>query len=542
MNKYKYGNHRQLLIYTFGMLLLSILGGISLYSMRLIVDYATQGDLSSLLSVAKYLVILLLGEFILKRMVTKAKEAYFKLSQQELKAGYLDELFRLDLLTISSQDQQVYLTQLTNDMDRYAEKFYLNLIYIIEIVLRLLVTLVILATLNIKLLFLALILILVFAKIAHSTSKPIIAQENIKSSALEKYTNYIKETLDGFLVIKQNLLQSKVRKKFIKHATELQEDNYNLDKKTSHVDALNALIQSSILLALIFMGLIFAKKQNLSLGTTLLAGTAFASTTGPMQQISPMITQMRGVSAILTGFDKVFKEQAVVGNMPLKDFQQFEFLDVDLGYDKTTILSNVNIRINKHEKVLIVGESGSGKSTILKSLRRQITPLQGAIYCNDIMIDNINAEDYFKQLAVVDQIGFIFNGTIQDNISLYKKTNREKIVSLLHRVGLEHRSIDFHLINNGANLSGGERARLLLARALFLNSNIIVSDEILASLDIAVAKEIEKDMLSLDQTFINVSHIYFEDTLSFYDKIYEVKQGRVNLISVEKLIQEKNKR
>jgi ABC-type bacteriocin/lantibiotic exporter with double-glycine peptidase domain len=87
------------------------------------------------------------------------------------------------------------------------------------------------------------------------------------------------------------------------------------------------------------------------------------------------------------------------------------------------------------------------------------------------------------------------------------------------------------LRNNGANVSGGQRARLMLARALCLNSEVILCDEIFSSLEQSIARSIEKDILSLDKTIINVSHIIFKDQLHLYDKIYIVDQGTIRLTS-----------
>jgi ATP-binding cassette subfamily C protein len=85
------------------------------------------------------------------------------------------------------------------------------------------------------------------------------------------------------------------------------------------------------------------------------------------------------------------------------------------------------------------------------------------------------------------------------------------------------------LKNNGSNVSGGQRARLMLARAICLNTDVILCDEIFANLEQSIAHDIEKDLLSLDKTIINVSHIIFKDHLEKYDKIFVVENNGVRL-------------
>ena len=461
---------------------------------------------------------------------------YVNKSVRELKSTYLNKLFALDVLSISERNEEEYLTHLSNDMDRYEERFYVNLIKLIRIVMQLLVSIFILATVHISLLIAAILLLVFFILIANKTSKPVEEKEQVKSSSLKLYTNYVKESLDGFIEVKQNQLIPQRKSKFEDIANKVQDDNYNLDKKTSQIDAFNSFIQMSILFTMIFGGLIIAKRINLSLGTTLIVGTAFANSTWPMQEISPLISQMRGIGAVLKDFDKTLVKKESKESKTIDSINRLDLKQLDLKYGNTTILKDVNIQINKGEKVLIIGESGAGKSTILKSIRRQLSLSKGSLKANNIPVYDIYAEDYFKEISVVDQIGFIFNGTVLENITLYKKSNEKEIRDLMMQVGLDDIDLNTHLLNNGSNISGGQRARLLLARALFSNSSLIICDEIFANLDISIGRHIELDILSLETTLINVSHILFKENISLYHSIYLVENGKVTKISEDEAL------
>lgn len=527
MYKYRYGDKKSLMLLTLSLLFSAGLGGITLYALRFITDYAVAGEINKLLEISKLLLIAIIFELVFNLFTSYIKSVYLNKSMLSLRSTYVSKLFDLDIKNSSENDEQKYLSHLSNDMDRYETKFYVNLIELVEVTTLLVVSLFLLSTINLTLLLLALSLFGFFILISKKTSKPIEEKEKVKSKSLQHYTNYISETLKGFFVIKQNNLEKTRIDQFKTLATQVQEDNYEVDKKATHIDALNNFIQMLIMFILIFVGLFFAKQSGMSLGMTMLAGTAFSNAIGPMQKITPYISEMAGISIVLEEFEEVLTQESNNGKININEIEKINFVNSNLGYEDTTILNNVNINIEKNQKVLIVGTSGAGKSTILKSIRRQLPLKSGNILINNNNLKDISADAYFRQLSVVDQIGFIFNGTLKDNITLYKDENEKTLIDILLRVGLDDLNLDYILKNNGANLSGGQRARLLLARALYLDSSLIVCDEIFASLDYLIGKSIERRILTINKTVINVSHIIYKENINLYDIIYLVKDNQV---------------
>lgn len=513
------------------MLVSAIFGGVTLYALSFITDYAVAGEVSKLFEIAKILLGVVILELIVNLVTTYLKSKYLFKSNQDLKIGYVEKLFNLDIKDLSRNDEEVYLTHLSNDVDRYEERFFLKIIDLIEVFGQIIVSLFLLYTVNSLLLISALILLVFFIFISKKTSKPVAEREKVKSKSLSKYTNYISETLNGFYVIKQNSLEANRRSEFKNLALQVQKDNYEVDKKATQVDAINSFIQTLIIFTLIFAGLYFAIKSNLSLGTTLLAGSAFSNSIWPMQRITPYISQMSGISVVLEDFDKVFIQKESSENIEIAKIENIKFKKAKLGYQDEVVLEDVNLEIFTNEKVLIIGSSGAGKSTILKSLRRQLPIKAGEISVNNNLSTQIIAESYYRQLAVVDQIGFIFNASIKDNITLYRDEDKDNLDKILKKVGLDNLDLSFKLKNNGSNLSGGQRARLLLARALYLDASLIICDEIFASLDYKIGEALEYEILNINKTLINVSHIMYEKNLNLYDKIYLVKDGRVSLVS-----------
>ncbi|NLC54353.1 MAG: ABC transporter ATP-binding protein [Erysipelothrix sp.] len=530
MHKYRYGDKKALVLLSGFLLMSAAIGGISIYALSFITDYAVAGNVTKLVEISKILLIVIIFELIVNMTGSYLKSVYMKNSMQNLRNGYVERLFILDIKNLSQTDEDKYLSHLSNDMDRYEERFYLKLVELIEVATQIFVSMYLLATINNTLLFLAIALLIFFVLISKKTSKPVAKKEEIKSASLQKYTNYISETLQGFFVIKQNNLEKTRIKKFKNLAQQVQKDNYEVDKKATQIDALNSFIQTLIIFTLVFAGLYFAKKAGMSLGTTLLAGTAFSQSIWPMQRITPYISQMAGISVVLKEFEKHLDEKPSMASQEIKTIETIRFKEASLGYKDEIILKNINIEINENEKVLIVGSSGAGKSTVLKTLRRQLPLHGGSILINNLDLNTITANSYYRQLSVVDQIGFIFNGSLKDNITLYKDDNYTNLNEILKSVGLFDLNLDYKLKNNGSNISGGQRARLLLARALYLDTSLIICDEIFASLDKDVGQAIERQILLINKTIINVSHIIFDENIKLYDKIYLVENNQVRLV------------
>jgi len=530
MKKVRYGSIPWLVVVTLFMTISVSLNGYSIYLMRFITDYGLEKRIDDMFEIAKIMIVILGINLVINLIYTNLKSVYLNKSLNLMKRQYIDQLLDQDITQLQKDQTSKYLSNLTNDFDRYEDKYLKNLLKMVEMVLHFLMAVVLIATVNIYLVVIAFILLLVFVFLSSKTSKPVQKTEKKKSESLQQYTDFVNETLNGFEIIKQHQLLKNRYEAFYKRAVNVQNDNYSVDVKTTQIDAFNSFVQTFILFGLITSGILYAKSTNVSLGSLIVIVSSFGNIMWPLQEFSPIISQMKGIQQVLHEFVVNLTRPIYQRPYHVTQFEKLQFESCDLGYeDDEAILKEVDLTINYGEKVLIVGHSGAGKSTILKTIRQSITPKQGVVKLDHINIFEIVPIDYYGLFASVDQIGFIFNGTVRENLSLYQNLEESILVNALQRVGLSQLSLDMKLKNNGSNVSGGQRARLMLARAICLNTDVILCDEIFANLEQSIAHDIEKDLLSLNKTIINVSHIIFKDHLEKYDKIFVVENNGVRL-------------
>lgn len=239
--------------------------------------------------------------------------------------------------------------------------------------------------------------------------------------------------------------------------------------------------------------------------------------------------------------DLAINEKKLISNdyqkINIDDFKYIELKNVSFKYpDKENyILENFSIKINKGEYVGIIGESGSGKSTLVDIIIGLLNVNKGDIYFNDKKI-NVENSDWKSLFSYVPQTVNIFNDTFLSNITLELnegKIDKKKLDDAIQHSGLNkffsklNNNLQANLGEIGAKISGGERQRVSIARALYKNTNIIIFDEAFSSLDVITKNLILKEIkeLSKIKTIISISHTL--DDLSDCDKIINLNDLKI---------------
>lgn len=187
------------------------------------------------------------------------------------------------------------------------------------------------------------------------------------------------------------------------------------------------------------------------------------------------------------------------------------------------VFSKLSYSFQNGKKYLIIGESGSGKSTLIKLIMGAISVTEGEILFDK---DKMNETERYKNIGLVPQDVFIFDDSIRNNIDLLNMHTDEEVIEAIKKAQLmkfvnsKKEGIYSKINNEVLQVSGGERARIGLARVLLENKSIIIFDEILSSLDNDNAYKVEEQILELnDKMIIHIAHKYSNELLMKYDQV-----------------------
>lgn len=207
---------------------------------------------------------------------------------------------------------------------------------------------------------------------------------------------------------------------------------------------------------------------------------------------------------------------------------KIKFNNVNFDYNEKSILKSINIDIPVKSNIVLLGPSGSGKSTILKLIKQYYETSN--ITVND---ENIKTTNMKKHVAYISQNEYLFTGTLYENITMYNSISKRKLKRIIDccnlRGFIKNHELGLNMLieENGFNLSGGEKQKIILARALATNFDYLLIDEGLGEIDIKQERYIIKKLLKYcsDKTILLVSHR--KDNIDLFENVLELKKGGV---------------
>jgi ATP-binding cassette subfamily B protein len=302
----------------------------------------------------------------------------------------------------------------------------------------------------------------------------------------------------------------------------------------------------------ILMWLIFNEKMDAGQLVTMQVFSFFIF--GPLQEIGNILLSYREAEASLINFNNLMlkaPESEPANPKPLGNIETLSFNHVSFRHQTAShkAIDNISFDVKAGETIAFVGPSGSGKSTLMKLLVGLYRPLEGNIFYNNLDENAINFDDLRKQIGFVTQDTNLFSGTIKENLMFVNPAaTDEELNDVLQKASCTNlilraeKGLDTMIGEGGLKLSGGEKQRLSIARALLRKPHLLIFDEATSALDSLTEEEITntiKDISSAkEQISILIAHRL--STIMHADRIYVLEKGEVVETGThEKLLEEK---
>lgn len=432
-----------------------------------------------------------------------------------LNSNFIEQIFNLPLEALTSRSNGEIITrinELANIKNLFVEIFVTCLLdFLLSIV-----AVPLLYSISSKLFFALFLCLLLYLLIGLITSKIIYkkAYTNIELEA--EFNNTLLENINMINSIKNLNITKKRLKKIEASLVALLYDNFNLGKFINNETFLKNAINEIGFFVINTWGFYLIFQGKLGITELVTFNTLLGLFLEPLKNCIDSLPKYNFVKASFTKInDFLSLEKEKLGNETKLLNSSIVIKNLTYSYDKlNNIFKNFNLKINSGSFLFLKGKSGSGKSTLCQILDKYITDYQGEILIGNRNIKDLSIATIRKNLTFVSQNEALVSGSIKENILLDRKVSDYEFYEISHIclvdeiISKKTLRYETSISNESSNISGGEKQRIILARALLNNFEILILDEALSEVDYKTENRIIKNIKNKykNKTIIYISH------------------------------------
>ncbi len=359
----------------------------------------------------------------------------------------------------------------------------------------------------------------------------------IFSNKISAFTQRLKEYTVAYPTIKNYSIEDNITVKFDIINKETEDAKFEAEYLLTLANNVGQLLSWFMQFIGVGLGLILVIKGEILIGTVVAAQSFAGDLALPLQNIIININSIRSVKEIIKKLEMAAELEKKVQNYQHRknesDFRLTDgkcdiiFDDLVLQIGNKRIINHFSFTFETGKKYLVVGVNGSGKSSVFKALKRWFSGCTGRILLNGQDIFELTNKDLSHIVSYLNESVSMFSGSVRDNILLF----RDEIVDCFDEaVSSAHVELDLDkfLSDEGGNISSGEQRRIEIARSLIESVRVLIFDEVVSTLDIETAYEIEKLALDFkDKTVIFISHNFSGKLIHEYDEILVMGNGEL---------------
>ena len=536
MIKYFLQNKKKLITYLLLSPAMSITSVLFASALEPLVNSATQKDVAVMLRA-----IMAFGLIVVADLTASF---FHKISRENLRkeflVGFKNDLFA-GIMSKSFQEYRkeppsYYVSMMQRDVKKVSTDYFDSVCGIYRVSISFMVTVLALIRVNPLICLINVVIALLSVLIPKIFERKLRSNSQDASKSASEYQSVISDAFIGFNTIKLYSVISKIRRQVQDRNEKNEEAECNLLKTNYKVSYMSVICTSAGFALTIIASVVFVFLGKISIGGVLALSQLIGGILAPFQDVPIFITNLKSIAVVI---DKLKKYIEIDEQDPEESAHSITDYSLSIenamvSFDDKKVLDGVNITFDQGKKYVIMGESGCGKSTLVKLFIKMSECAGGRVLLGKRDIKNIPDKDLYNVVNYMQQEVFLFDDSIRNNITLYKDYSPEKIQYAIECAGLKDyvESLEYGLetkINgNGYNLSGGEKQRIGIARALLAGAKVFIFDEITSNLDVATEHFVENLIMNLkDVTVIMITHRINDATLSKADEILVMKDGNI---------------
>jgi subfamily B ATP-binding cassette protein MsbA len=491
------------------------------------------------------LCIALIVVFVIKNIFAYGQLHFVSYVEQRMIKDLRDTVFahvaRLPYSYFDRRPTGQVMSNVMNDVAAISITFQRVFTQVLRDPLTVLTLLLVLISISWQMTLMALIIVPLFGLIYRYTGQSLKRKSHRIQEKLGSITSHLQEAISGARVIKAFGTEKREADKFEAGSQEL----FRHSLRLARLERLAPPLSESIGVFIIALVLFFGGKQVLT-GTGVDAEdfirfiVVLFSILAPARNLGTVMNSLQIGAAAGQRIEDVLSEKpepvGLTSPEPLRFEKQVVFDHVWFKYDTSPdwVLKDIELTIHKNERIALVGRSGSGKSTLANLLPRFYDPQMGVISLDGKPLNGLSLTALRSLVSTVSQDVFLFNDTVRNNIAYgLSNVNEARLKDVIERshaeefVRLLPHGLDTMVGERGTQLSGGEKQRIAIARALLRDAPILIFDEATSALDAESERFIQKalDELFLARTVIIIAHRL--SSIRHADRIVVMDQGRI---------------
>lgn len=541
MKKYFY-QHK----WKFGVfLLVSMLGAVSVimmtYVVQLLIESITEMNLEKLKIVSVLATVYVLIDSYFDYLVEIVNEKLLQAIMKDLRSDLIQKLYQIDIETTQLIDVNDYLNLFTNDLHIISENYLKEIFSMYNDVWTLVIA--VIMSLSIQPVFSIIMILMSSMPILLPKFTPVfLGNAKLRlSTSNKKYLSILSDLLQGLTTLKFYKAFSGMNKRLELASEELKDSYINSVHANRLVIAISYGLRGIVNISSWIVGGFFVITGQLSFPVFFTVKQLINYVAYPIQGFGnsyiEVVSAKPVVKKVLNYIEEESHVKIRVENQTSQIIQSIHVTNATIGTENNVLLHDINLVINQNEKYLIIGESGSGKTTLVKSIVGIASLLSGerkAVLTSGVTCD---IQNIFDLVSYIPQSSEIFDISVYENINLFQNYTSNQVIRAMGKAGLLD-WLNENSIETGANnLSGGEKRRLDLSRAMLFDKQMIVLDEVTSGLDHKNRLLIEETILQMEQKIIlYITHHYTPELVQKFDKVIRVVDKKVEILTPQEFL------
>lgn len=525
LKKFIQVNPLRFCLYIFSAVFVPILNIVNTYMIQLETNIVFAKNLSKFLLITAIILGVLLLSYVLSSGLTYLTTAQTQDLNDQVRSEIVSHYYHDGKKHNVSEMQN----RLTNDLVMINDNYYQQITYLVDGIVTVIAVLIYLILLNWQLLIVIVLMVGISLVLPKLIAKPLQKATKLISDQNQAYLDTLNEWLSGLEQIRQFLAGAKLFAVTEKSSKQLEDATVKQTYYIKLLNAVNGIVSAFFGFILFVLTGYLVKNGAVTIGTLLIIGNFRFYLNYAVQNIVNTRGQMKGSKQLISEVNET------TARVPAKTDENevapkgFSTKNLELKFPNGEKLVYPDIQIKDGEKVLLTGDSGTGKSTLFKLILGELKPSKGKVIFQDEKGQSIKPD--MSRIGYIPQDPSVFPATIKDNITMFNDKLDGQVERVVQEVSFKKdinkfkEGLEQTLNLDHLNISGGQRQKIVLARAKIHDSNLILIDEGTSAIDKKGTKVILENLLKSKATILFIAHNFSPELRQIFDREIHLNKG-----------------